>query len=78
MITGAQVREPLARDDDPVLVLVEGRAEVVPESEPESASGRWQGALRVVSGRELRERVPPLRRRPATRTPWQRPCAQGG
>ncbi|MFF1547008.1 hypothetical protein [Streptomyces sp. NPDC058291] len=51
MIAGPQVRELLERDDDPVLMLPRGRAEVAPARETDSE--RSPGALRVVSGREL-------------------------
>ncbi|GAA4021090.1 hypothetical protein [Streptomyces plumbiresistens] len=55
MITGDHVRELLNREDDAVLVPLHGRAEVVPA--PELDSDRCRGALPVVSGRDLRERL---------------------
>ncbi|MDQ0757691.1 hypothetical protein [Streptomyces canus] len=54
MITGDHVRELLNREDDAVLVLLGGRAEVVGASELDSE--RCRGALRVLSARDLRER----------------------
>ncbi|MFE9438868.1 hypothetical protein ACFYO2_07665 [Streptomyces sp. NPDC006602] len=55
MITGDHVRELLNREDDAVLVLLHGRAEVVPA--PELDSEHCRGALPVVSGHDLRERL---------------------
>ncbi|MDL5200092.1 hypothetical protein [Streptomyces sp. ALI-76-A] len=55
MITGDHVRELLNRADDAVLVLVGGRAEVV--AAPELDSEDWRGALTVVTGRDLRQRL---------------------
>ncbi|WP_217241981.1 hypothetical protein [Streptomyces sp. AC555_RSS877] len=55
MITGEHVRELLNREDDAVLVLLRGRAEVVPA--PDLDSERCRGAMPVVSGRDLRERL---------------------
>ncbi|MFC4472170.1 hypothetical protein ACFPH6_48160 [Streptomyces xiangluensis] len=55
MITEAHVRALLNREDDAVLVLLRGRAEVVPA--PEVDSERCRGAMTVMSGRELRERL---------------------
>ncbi|MFB0619323.1 hypothetical protein [Streptomyces sp. AGS-58] len=56
MITADHLRELLDRgQDDAVLVLLRGRVEMVdnPESDPE----RGQGAMTVVSRRELVERL---------------------
>jgi hypothetical protein len=55
MITGDHVRELLNHEDDAVLVLLRGRAEVLPA--PELDSEHYRGALPVVSGRDLRERL---------------------
>ncbi|MGW0337372.1 hypothetical protein ACWD0J_37090 [Streptomyces sp. NPDC003011] len=55
MITGDHVRDLLNREDDAVLVLVRGRAEVV--AGPELDSEDWRGALTVVTGRDLRQRL---------------------
>lgn len=55
MITGSHVRELLDREDDATLVLTQGHAEVV--SARELASARGRGALTVISGGELRERL---------------------
>jgi hypothetical protein len=57
-VTREHVRELLeARDDGPTLVVVEGRAQVVPADD--LGSGRYAGALEVVSGEELTRQVPP-------------------
>ncbi|MFD3499712.1 hypothetical protein [Streptomyces sp. NPDC058678] len=55
MITGGHVRELLNREDDAVLVLLRGRPEVVPA--PDLDSERCRGAMRVVAGRDLGERL---------------------
>lgn len=41
--------------DDPVLVLIEGRLEIVPAAE--LTSGKYRGALRVASRDEIIERT---------------------
>src|SRR4051812_22995155 len=57
-VTREHVRELLeARDDGPTLVVLEGRAQVVPADD--LGSGRYAGALEVVSGEELTRQVTP-------------------
>ncbi|GAA2486005.1 hypothetical protein GCM10010406_22720 [Streptomyces thermolineatus] len=57
MITSDHVRELLADpDEDLVLVVVEGRAHVVPR--PELGTGRYGGGLEVASAADLADLVP--------------------
>jgi hypothetical protein len=57
-VTREHVRELLeARDDSRTLVVVEGRAQVVPADD--LGSGRYAGALEVVSGEELTRQATP-------------------
>ncbi|MGC0337861.1 hypothetical protein [Streptomyces sp. SLBN-8D4] len=57
-VTRRHVRELLeARDDGPTLVVLEGRAQVVPADD--LGSDRYAGALEVTSGEELTRQATP-------------------
>ncbi|WP_031509994.1 hypothetical protein [Streptomyces megasporus] len=57
-ITAEHVRELLrSSDPDPRLVLLEGRARVVPAAE--TGTDRWRGAVEVVSRDDLAGRLGP-------------------
>lgn len=61
MITEEHVRDLLRpRADEPTLVVVQGRAQVIPAAELDS--DRYRGALDVVSAQDLARRI-------GTRTP---------
>jgi len=55
MITGEHVRESLNRREEAALVVLHGRAPVVPEAE--LGSERFRGAVEVVSVKDLVERL---------------------
>lgn len=56
MITEEHVRDLLRpRDDEPVLVVVRGRARVIPASELDT--GEFRGALEVASAKDLERRI---------------------